>query len=141
MAVEDSRPASIQRAAICLWISAGLALLVTLAQVTGFVQTAGASVGLTAVTGLGTAGLLALMAAKISVGRSWARWLFVVIYVLGSLTSAVLVLAAPAVFRALPTVLQVSMILQTLLQTAALVLIFTSTSRHWFKSGHGAAAP
>ena len=136
-----SRPKSVQRAAICLWISAGLALFMTLAQVTGLVATVGASVGMTAVVGVVSAALLAWMAAKISSGRGWVRWLFAIIYVLGSLASVVLVLAAPAVFRAFPAILQGNTIVQFILQTAALVLIFTSTSRQWFKSRHAGAAP
>jgi hypothetical protein len=112
-----------------------------MAQVAGVVRTAGSGIGLTAVIGLVTAGLLALMAGKINAGRSWARWLFALIYVIGALASAVLVLIAPAMFRALPSLLQGNTMAQFLLQTTALILIFTSTSRHWFKSKHVETAP
>jgi len=132
-------PASVQRAVICLWISAGLALILTLVQVTGLIETA--DVGLTAVIGLVTTGLLALIAAKISTGRGWARWLFAVIYIIGSLASAVLAVVAPELFRALPALLQGSTVVQFLLQTTALVLIFTSTSRQWFKAKRVGTAP
>ena len=133
------RPTSVQRAAICLWVSAGLALILTVVQVIGLVETA--EVGMTAIIGVVTAGVLALIAAKVSAGRNWARWLFAVIYVIGSFTSAVLALVAPELFRALPTILQGSTILQFLLQTAALVLIFTNASRQWFKAKTLGTAP
>lgn len=141
MTPDVSRPVSVQRAAICLWISAALALLMTLAQVVGLIATVGASVGMTAAIGGVTAALLAWVAAKIGSGRNWARWVFAIIYVLGSLASVVLVLVAPAVFRALPAILQTNAILQFGLQTAAVVLIFTSTSRQWFRAKHAGAAP
>jgi len=112
-----------------------------MAQVTGWVATVGASVGLTAIIGLTTVGFLALVAAKISAGRGWARWTFAVIYVIGTLWSTVLAFVAPAMFRALPTILQANILAQFVLQTAALVLIFTGTSRHWFKSKHVGATP
>ena len=142
MVSDNARPNSVQHAALCLWLSAGLGLLMTTAQVSGLVKTVGAAgPGLTAAIGLVTAGLLALIAAKISAGRGWARWLFAAIYVIGSLGSVVLIFVALEVFRALPTILQANTIAQFVLQTAALVLVFTSTSRRWFNSTHADAAP
>jgi hypothetical protein len=86
-----------------------------------------------AATGFITAGVLALVAAKLNIGRGWARWLFLFLYIIGSLISAVLVMLAPQVFIALPTLLQVSGIAQFALQTVALVLMFTRASRRWFR--------
>lgn len=108
-------------------------------QVTGLVETA--DVGVTAAIGLVTTGLLALIAVKIGAGRGWARWLFAATYIAGSLGSAVLALVAPELFRALPAILQGSTLLQFLLQTTALVLIFTGASRRWFKSEPVGTAP
>src|SRR5258706_8554055 len=139
MTRDASMPTSAHRAVICLWISAGLALLMTAAQATGLVKTVG-SVGLVTVIGLTTAGLLALMAAKINAGRRWALWLFVIIYAIGSLGFVVQVIVAPAAFRAFPAILQGNAVVQFVLQTAALVLVLTSTSRHWFKSKRATAA-
>ena len=112
-----------------------------MAQVTGLVPTVGAGVGLTAVIGLTTAGLLALIAATTNAGRGWARWLFVVLYGIGTLTSIVLAVVAPAMFLALPTILKTNIIVQFVLQTTALVFMFTGASRHWFKSKHVDATP
>jgi hypothetical protein len=80
------------------------------------------------------------MAAKINAGRRWALWLFVVVYVIGSLGFAVQALVTPAVFGALPAILQVNTVVQFALQTTTLVLIFTSASRHWFKAKRAGAA-
>ena len=132
MAIDASRPASVRAAVFCLWLSAGLALILTLAQVTGLVATAEA--GSTAAIGMVTTGLLALIAAKLGAGRGWARWLFAAIYIAGSLASAALALIAPELFRALPALLQGSTLVQFVLQTTALVLVFTGASRRWFKS-------
>src|SRR5258706_14738778 len=99
MTRDASMPTSAHRAVICLWISAGLALLMTAAQATGLVKTVG-SVGLVTVIGLTTAGLLALMAAKINPGRRWALWLFAFIYALAPFGFVFHVLVPTAAFRA-----------------------------------------
>ena len=78
---DSARPISVRRAALCLWISTGLCLLVTLGQVAGVIETTAAGVGMAAAIGFATAGVLALMVAKIGAGRRWARWLFAVFYV------------------------------------------------------------
>jgi len=135
----SEKPTSVQRTAICLWISAGLALTLTVVQAIGLIETT--HVGLAVVTGLITAGLLALVAVKIGAGRGWARWLFAVLYVFGSFAFIVSVLIAPEMFRALPSILQGSSIVQFVLQTVALVLVFTSTSRQWFKAKRVRTAP
>jgi hypothetical protein len=96
---------------------------------------------MTAIIGLLTVGLLAIVAGSISARHGWARWLFAVIYVLGTLGAMVLVVMAPQFFRVLPIVLQVNMVAQFILQTAALILMFSSASRHWFATRHGETAP
>ena len=141
MTTEASRPQAIKRAALCLWFSAALALLVTTAQVLGLVPLVGASPGMTATIGVLTAGLLVLIAVTVSARRGWGRWMFAVIYVLGNLVVVMLVLIMPEAFRALPMVLQANMVVQFVLQTAALVLMFTGTSGRWFRTRHGATAP
>jgi hypothetical protein len=141
MTTDTVPPLSVRKAVICLWISVGLGLLMTMAQVTSLVPKVGASTSVTAVIGLTTAGLLALIAVKTNAGQGWARWLFVVLYVIGTLTSIALAVVAPAMFIALPTILQANIIVQFVLQTLALVFMFTSTSRHWSKSKRVGAAP
>jgi hypothetical protein len=111
------------------------------AQVLGWVPLVGSTPGMTVSIGLVTASLLGFVAASVSARRSWVRWLFAVVYVLGTLGTVALVVLTPAVFRALPIVLQANMVAQFTLQTAALLLMFTSTSRQWFSTKHVEAAP
>jgi len=118
-----------------------LGLLVTIAQATGLVATVGASVAMTLVIGVATVGLLAFVAINVVRGRGWARWVFAVVYVVGTLTAALLAVVAPAMFRVLPTILQTNIVVQFVLQTAALVLMFTVASRHWFTSRNVSTAP
>lgn len=132
MSSQVSKPQSIRRAVTCLWISAGLVALLTVVSWTGALGIP-AGVGHT-LTNLLTFLLLALVAIKINAGRNWARWLFAVVYVLGSLMFLVSLLLAPQVFRSFPAVLQGSTFLQFALQTVALVLLFIDTSGQWFKS-------
>ena len=68
----DLVPRAVRRAALCLWISAALALLVTIAHALGFVVIAGSSVAATVVIGLLTVGLLMLVAFNIVRKRGWA---------------------------------------------------------------------
>ena len=140
MAEGASPPTSIRRTAFCLWVSAFLALLATLLQVTGIVSSV-ASPGITLAIGLLTAGLLALVAAKVNTGRGWARWLFLVLYVIGVPFAALIFLGAPQTFRALPALLQINVVAQSVLQTAAVAFMYTATSRAWFRSARASTAP
>jgi hypothetical protein len=96
---------------------------------------------MTAIIGVLTAGLLVLIAVTVSARRGWGRWVFAVIYVLGNLGAVMLVLVMPEVFRAMPMVLQANMVVQFVLHTAALVLMFTGASGRWFRARHAATAP
>jgi hypothetical protein len=135
----SDKPKSVQRAVVCLWISVGLALIVTGAPFIGLLDSP--DIVTATITNLVTAGFLALVAAKIGAGRGWARWLFAVVYILGSFAGIVSLLVAPQMFRSSPPILQGSGILQFALQTAAFVLMFTSTSRQWFKAKRVEPAP
>jgi len=85
--------------------------------------------------------LLAWVAEKIRGGRSWARWLFLVVYVLGSLSVAAVAVLAPQLFLSQPMLLRGSGVVQFALQTIALVLMFSPTSRHWFGRTHATDTP
>lgn len=128
----NTKPLSIQRAVICLWLSAGLVVLLTVASWVGLQQIPGGVVP--TLTNLVTVALLALVALKVGAGRNWARWLFAVGYVLGSFMFVVSLFLAPQLFRSLPVVLQGSGIVQFALQSVALVLLFIGTSRQWFRT-------
>jgi len=139
MTADASRPIAVHRAALCLWLSAVLALLVTIAQALRLVDIpSGTTVRIAALTGIITVGLLGGLAATIGLGQNWARWAYAVIYVIGTLGA---VAVAPAVFFAQPLILKANMILQLALQTAAFVLVFTKSSRQWFNARRASAAP
>jgi len=133
------KPTSVRRAVVCLWISVALTAALTAFQLVGVVATA--EIVQIAVTGVVTAGLLALIAAKLAAGRGWARWLFMALYVFGSLMFVISVLLVPQVFLSTPALLQASAVVQFALQTAALVLMFTHASRQWFKAPHAESVP
>jgi hypothetical protein len=99
-------------------------------QLTGIVPAANAlmAVGVAAIS----AALLALLAVKVGTGRNWARWVFVAIYVLGSLISMIVFAVAPQMFMAIPVLGRVSAVTQFALQTTALMFMFTRASRQWF---------
>jgi hypothetical protein len=67
--------------------------------------------------------------------------LFIVIYATGTPVSVAAIILAPAFFAALPAMLQANIVSQFVLQTLALILLFVSTSRQWFKSRHATNAP
>ena len=136
MITASSRPQTIKWAALCLWLSAVLGLLVTSAQVLGLVPLVGASPGMIATIGVLTAGLLMSIAVSVNAARGWGRWVFAVIYVVGNFGGGMLVLIKPEVFRAIPILLQANMIAQFVLQTAALFFLFTGAAGRWFKTRH-----
>ena len=107
----------------------------------GWVPLVGATPGMTSIIGLLTATLLAVVAGSINARHGWARWLFAVVFVLGTLVGVVLVVIAPEIFRGLPAVLQANMVVQFILQTAALILMFNSASRQWFATRDAETTP
>jgi hypothetical protein len=125
-------PAPMRAAIICLWLSVAIVAVLTLASWANLLGLPNTS-SLT-VNNLLTLALLVLIALKITAQRGWARWLFAVVYGLGSLATLYLVVFVPQSFRNLPAMLQVTGLLQLALQTAAMVLIFVQPSRLWFKA-------
>ena len=128
----NSKPQSIQRAVTCLWVSANLVALFTVLSWTGALCIP-SGVGPT-LSNLLVFLYFAWIAIKVSAGRNWARWLFAVMYVLGTIMFFVSLLLAPQVFRSMPTVLQGASVVQFALQAVALVLLFIGTSSQWFRS-------
>ena len=100
------RPLSVGRAVICLWASAGITGAGTVLQLVGVIPTADLTA--TIVIGLTTFALLAFVAEKIRAGRGWVRWLFLVIYILGSFGFIATMLFLPQVFLAQPLVSSLS---------------------------------
>ena len=133
------KPTSVQWAVRCLWISVSLVLVVSIAPFLGVAGIPGDAVAI--VTNLITGGLLSWVAIKVGAGRSWARWMLAVIFVLGSLIFVVSLVFTPEAFRSLTPVAKASCIVQFVLQGAALVFMFTRTSRQWFRVTQVPSAP
>jgi hypothetical protein len=132
------RPLSVRRAAQFLWASFVLSVASGMLYLAGALPTPNLTADV--VTTISTAGLIALIAAKVGAGRSWARWLFVAIYVLGSMMFAVILTFTPQAFLSLPALGQVLGLVQFGLQTCALVLMFSRASRQWFNIPHATAS-
>jgi len=129
---EYPKPAWIGRAVACLWACVVLVLVVAAFELFGVTPSANFLESM--VTALVSAALLALIAAKSAAGRGWPRWLFLVLYVIGTLTFGASVLLAPEALQALGAVERISALAQFALQTAALVFLFTPASGQWFRS-------
>ena len=128
---ELPKPPAIARAAICLWISAAIVVLVTAFALAG----SDLRQALPAILiSLFTFGLLVLVALKINAGRGWVRWLFLVLWLLGSAMFVVGLVMAPQAFLALPKLDQAVALVQFTLQTAALVFMFLPASGNWLRS-------
>ena len=124
-------PKTIRRAVTCLVISLVLAVVLDVALGTGLLQPPG---GASNVVNFGSAALLALVTWKVAVGRRWARWLFVILYVLGTLAGVIMFLVRPEIFLAWPKVMIASSLVQLALQSAAVAFLFMPTSNAWFRS-------
>ena len=135
--VRGPTPTSARRAAQFLWVSFVLSVALGALYLVGAVPSANLTVDVA--TTFVTAALIALIAAKVGAGRNWARWLFVLIYILGSAGFSVLFIVMPQEFLSLPRLLQLSGLVQIILQTCALILMFTRASRQWFKAPYAAA--
>jgi hypothetical protein len=133
------KPASLRRAIACLWVSVGLTVVLADAHLVGILATP--DVIQASITAAIAASLLVLVAVNLSGGRGWARWLYVGVYVFRSFTFVVFLLLAPHAFLSMPVPDQVSAAVQLLPQTVALVLMFTRSSRQWFKDPHAGSSP
>lgn len=136
--LENLKPPSMQRAVACFWISACLVLLLCAASLAGVGGVPGGASALA--TNLVTFALLAWVATKLGSGRNWARWVFAVLYVLGSLASAVSIVFLPEAFLSLSLLAKASSVVQFILQTAALLLMFTHPSCTWLRAKKVASA-
>jgi hypothetical protein len=133
------KPASVRRAVQLLWISAVLSAALAGLYLVGAVPSVNYVVD--AVTAAITSAVTALIAWKIGSGRNWARWLFVVIFILGSLMFVALLMFVPQAFLSLPGLLQASAVVQFGLQTSALILMFMGASGQWFRARPVAISP
>jgi len=90
------------------------------------------SVGSTS-SNLVTAALLILLTFKIDARRNWARWVFAVVGGLGFLAFLFVLALRREAFLVLPPLAIGSGVLQFVLQTAAMIMLFTREASKWFK--------
>jgi hypothetical protein len=124
------QPSSVRAALACLWLSTGILALLTIAawaNVLALPNTASVTVN-----NLLTLLFMLLVIVKLTAGRGWARWVFAVVYLLGSAVTVYLSVVEPQIFRNQPLALQVTGLVQLALQTVAMVLLVVPTSRQWF---------
>src|SRR4051812_24437996 len=98
------KPLAVKWAVRCLWTSAALTLLQGVPLLAALPR---AAVGTTVLSLVVTTGLLLLIATMVSRGRSWARGLFVVIYLLGAAMLFSTLTLTPKAFQSLPPLLQI----------------------------------
>jgi hypothetical protein len=115
----------------CLATSTALSAVLTIVYWTGLLEL---PVGGSNFTNGITCAWLALLTWKISVGRGWARWLFIAFYALGLVGTVITMLLKPEVLHVPTTVLIVSAFTQLGLQTAALMFLFSGGSPEWFRT-------
>lgn len=126
----NDSPASVQRAVFCIWISTGFVVLISFSSLLGVSDIPSSAA--TLVTDLFTACLLAVVAINVTAGRSWARWLYAVFFVLGLSAFTAWALLAPEAFHAMPMTLKATGFVQFALQGVAFALMLTKSSRQWF---------
>jgi hypothetical protein len=124
-------PRGINLAAQFLYASAILVLVLTLVVWIGWLTFP--LNGQVLVTNLLTAALLAFTANRIRKRKKWARWLFAAFYTIGTLLGIVAMLLSPELWQLLAPAAILSTLVQTALQTAALVLVFTPSANSWFR--------
>jgi hypothetical protein len=129
---EVPKPAAIWWAAACLWTSAAIVVLTTSTGLAG--GRVRAEMAQVVATALVSAGLLALVALLLNGRRSWARWLYLVIYALGIGSLALAIALAPRVFLSQLGIGQAILLVQAALQSAALILMFTPAAGRWLRS-------
>jgi hypothetical protein len=113
-----------------LWISVVITVFFT---VTAYVDLLPFRItGGAVISNLITAAFLALCAVKIRAGRNWARWLMLIIFALGALMTPLLLILIPQMLHSMPALLIMIGVLQSVIQGAALLLVFVPGSRVWF---------
>ncbi len=85
------------------------------------------------VNNLLTLAFMLLVIRKLAAGRGWARWVFAVVYLLGSSVSLYLSVFEPQIFRNQPLALQTTGLVQLALQTVAMGLLVMPAAQQWFQ--------
>jgi hypothetical protein len=116
-----------------LWITLAIGLVRTFLdhqKVTQEVADAGFGSGFVYFVTIFTLGFMALQIYLLGAGKNWARWLFVILFAIGIPSSANQLITS---FANAPLSSSIGVI-QALAQIYACVLLFTPTSRAWFKN-------
>lgn len=121
-------PKAIKTAVSCLWASVALGFVTALVKLAS-VRTAEPAVSTNFVLLL-VFGFIAFLIFKISAGKNWARIVFLILFLIGSVTSLPSMLYQ---FLHLP-VIGLSSLAQVGLQGYGLYILFRSPSNSWFRS-------
>lgn len=125
-----TQPPAVRAALTCLWLSTGiLALLVPAAWANLFGLPNTASV---TVNNLLTLAFMLFVIVKLTGGRGWVRWVFAVVYLMGTGMMLYWSVVQPQIFRNQALALQVTGLAQLALQTAAVALLLMPAARQWF---------
>jgi hypothetical protein len=126
-------PQAIQQGAKLMWWSLGLGVLVTLIQV-GALLSIKAPIATTLVELLGYI-FLGLFIKQIGKGRNWARWLYACMVGLGLvMLLGKLIFGPTGSFAGTSWFFILIMLVRSLLDIGALVLIFDLSANRWFDS-------
>ncbi len=124
-------PPPVRAALVCLWLSTGILALLTIAAWASLLALPN-SASVT-VNSLLTLAFMLFVIAKLTAGRGWARWVFGVVYLLGSAVTVYLSIFEVQTFRNQPIALQATGLAQLALQTAAMVLLLMPSAWQWFR--------
>lgn len=130
--MHEAKPKNVATAQIILWSTLAIGLVRTFLEhkrVTEEVAAAGFGSGFVYFVTFFTLGFMALQIYLIGARKNWARWLFVILFVIGIPSSANQLISS---FSAAPLSSSIG-VLQALAQVYACVLLFTPTVRDWFK--------
>ena len=130
---EVPKPPAIWWAVKCLWISIAVMVIATVLAVAGVSGSREAIVATIVTSGI-SGGLLVLVAVALNARRNWSRWVFLVLFILGSAVFALGLALAPQAYAAMPRLDQISALVQFALQTAALVFMFLPASGDWLRT-------
>jgi hypothetical protein len=133
-AAGGDRPGSVGTAVTVLWVSLGVGIAKVALDFANL--RAMAPMGFTLFVLVATFAVLILLVLKIAAGRNWARIVFLVLFIVGTVPT--LPVVRDELERA-PLVGALS-ILQILLQIWALVLLFTKPGSAWFRKAAPASA-
>lgn len=122
-----NKPLQIKTATSFLWTVLGMGVLITLLDFRYL--TAISSVSFIVLITLFSSFVMGLLTYKISIGRNWARIVFLVMFVIGAFSY---LKALSAMFER-SVVIGILSLAQLIMQLYALYLIFTNPGSSWFR--------